>query len=392
MEQPASYKRWPALAAAVIMQTCLGGIYAWSVFVPPLSAAFGYTAGQTQLVFGLAIACFTITMVLAGRLLLRWGPRRTALLGSLLFACGHLLAAMSQGHYLLLLGGIGLLGGASLGFGYVAALAIGIQWFPRHKGLVTGVAVAGFGAGAIVLSTFTSFCLHRGWPVLDIIRAIGWSYGVLTALSALLLFTPPPAIDHRPHSATSASLLGDRVFRALVGGMFCGTFAGLLVIGNLKPIGLNGGLTATTAAMAISFFALGNAVGRISWGWISDRVGYVAIPFSLVFLCGTLGLLLGARFIALTFWTVAFLMGFGFGSCFVLYAAQTASRYGVSEVAKIYPLVFLAYGAAGLAGPPLGGHLFDLTRNYTWSILAGMVMLLLGAVWTWRVRHAARTD
>lgn len=380
-------KRRLVLPAVVLIQTCLGGIYAWSAFVPRLRSEHGFTSGQTQLVFGLTIAVFTLAMVLAGRLLVRWGPRCVGLLGGLLFICGYLVAAAAGGRFLQLLAGIGLIGGASIGFGYVAALTTGIQWFPKKRGLVTGISVAGFGGGAILLSSLAVRLMGAGWKVLDVLRAVGWGYGAAVCLGALLLFRPPSSPAKAARLGANGALGKDPVFRALVAGIFCGTFAGLLVIGNLKPIGLDGGLPLGAAALAIGFFAIGNAVGRITWGWISDRIGYVSIPLSLVFLAAAIAALLAARATAQTFSAAALLVGFGFGACFVLYAAQVAARFGSDEVPKIYPLVFLAYGVAGITGPPLGGHLHDLTASHLPAMAVSVALLLLGAGWTWRIRR-----
>jgi OFA family oxalate/formate antiporter-like MFS transporter len=377
-------KRLFVLPAVVLIQSCLGGLYAWSAFVPSLRADFGYTAGQTQLVFGLAIAAFTLAMVFAGRLLAAWGPRNVALLGGLLFACGHLTSSASAGQFVWLLAGSGLLGGAGIGFGYVAALTTGMQWFPSHKGLVAGVAVSGFGAGAIILSSLTTVLLRNGYTVMDIFQVIGLGYGTVVCLAAAFLFRPPFASGGRGHAALK-DVLKDHVFQALATGIFCGTFAGLLVIGSLKPIGMDGGSTSGTATAAISLFALGNASGRLAWGWLFDRFGYPVIPLSLVFLGVALALLLVVRFAPAAFSASAFLVGFGFGSCFVLYAAQVALRYGAEQVASVYPLVFLAHGVAGITGPPLGGFLYDCTRSYVWALVAGMAVLAFGAWLTFRV-------
>jgi OFA family oxalate/formate antiporter-like MFS transporter len=306
-------------------------------------------------------------------------------LGGLLFACGHLTASASAGQFAWLLAGSGLLGGAGIGFGYVAALTTGIQWFPKRRGLVTGVAVAGFGAGAIILSSLTTVLLHNGYKVLDILHVIGLGYGAVVCLAAVFLFRSPFAAGAGRGHVVAKDLLKDRVFRALATGIFCGTFAGLLVIGSLKSIGMDGGSTSGTATAAISFFALGNASGRLAWGWLFDRFGYPVIPFSLLFLGGTLALLLLVRFAPAAFSASAFLVGFGFGSCFVLYAAQVALSYGADQVASIYPLVFLAHGVAGITGPPLGGFLYDCTRGYAWALIAGIAVVAFGAWRTFRV-------
>ena len=376
-----------ALLGAVLIQTCQGGVYAWSAFVPSLNTDYGLSSSQTQFIFGLSFASFTVAMVFAGRLLFRWGPRRVAWMGGALFSGGYLISAASGGHYLILLGGFSLVAGAGIGFGYVAALATGIQWFPKHKGMVTGMAVGGFGVGAILLSALATRWLNHGWTVFEIFRAMGWLYGAAVSLGALLLFRPPTA-----HAGYGASLrlrkhlVKDPVFLALAVGMFCGTFAGLLIIGNLKPIGMAGGLPPDQAVWAISSFAVGNTFGRISWGWIWDRLGYKTIPISLLFLGLSLVILLPARLENVTFSVAALMVGFGFGASFVMYAAQVASHYGMAEVGRVYPLLFLAYGLSGMIGPATGGLLYDLTNGHAAALSVSVIVILAGAYWTWRAR------
>jgi len=137
--------RYLNLLASVLIQLCLGGIYAWSGFVPQLNASYGISVAQTQLVFGVSIAMFTGAMVWSARLVEHRGPRVVASIGGVLFGLGYLTASFSGGHFPVLLLGIGVLAGIGTGFGYSCLLPNCMRWFPDHKGLVTGVAVAGFG-------------------------------------------------------------------------------------------------------------------------------------------------------------------------------------------------------------------------------------------------------
>ena len=383
-------KRLFILPGVVLIQSCLGGLYAWSAFVPSLQADFGYTAAQTQLVFGMAVSAFTLSMVLGGRLLVPLGPRNVALAGGLLFACGHLTTAASDGAFLWICLGSGLLGGMGIGFGYVAALTTGIQWFPARRGLATGISVAGFGAGAIILSSLATALLRNGLTVLEVFGRVGVGYGAMVCLGSALLFRPALA-PARPRHLPLKALFRDGVFQTLATGIFCGTFAGLLVIGNLTCIGMDGGSTPETATLAISLFALGNVSGRLAWGWLFDRLGALAIPASLSFLGGALALMLVARSLPEAFPGAAFLVGFGFGACFVVYAAQVALRYGTDQVARVYPLVFLVQGLAGLTGPSLGGLLYDHTRSYAWALAVGILVLVFGFWRTFRLADSQET-
>src|SRR6056297_3235109 len=123
-------KKWIVLAASVVLQLVLGGVYAWSVLGDALETDHGLTKGQTGLIFGVTIAVFTIVMIPAGRLLKKFGPRKLAAFGSILFAAGYLLASFSRGQFPLLVVGIGVLTGAGIGAGYVCPLTVGMKWFP----------------------------------------------------------------------------------------------------------------------------------------------------------------------------------------------------------------------------------------------------------------------
>ncbi|MCX8038119.1 MAG: MFS transporter [Candidatus Sumerlaeia bacterium] len=377
-------QRYVVLAASVLIQLCLGSVYAWSTFVPALRASYGLSAGRAGLLFGVTIAVFTLTMVWAGRLQETYGPRRVAAVGGLCFGLGYLLASLSAGQFVLILLGIGLMAGAGIGLGYVCPLATCIKWFPEAKGLVTGIAVAGFGGGAILLSEVAEELLSQGWDVLMVFRGIGVVYGAVIVSAAQGLAVPEmPAAGRAGRRATGLrEALGERAFWYLAAGMFAGTFGGLLVIGNLKSIGLAAGLESAAAATAVSIFAAGNASGRILWGWVHDRIGRPAIPLSLALLGGGI-VALGFAGTSATVWTAAILVGFGFGACFVLYAAEVAALYGPHRVGLIYPGVFLAYGISGLAGPALAGWIYDAGGSYVPGIGIAAVLAFAAAAGTW---------
>ncbi len=378
-------RRIAVLSAIVLTQTCLGGVYAWSAFAAVLTTEHGLSMGRAQLVFGLAILTFTVVMVAAGQLLTRWGPRRVALMGAALFFSGHRLTAAADGRALWLFGGYGLCVGAGIGFGYVAALTSGVQWFPRRKGVVTGVAVAGFGLGGLLLASLAQHWTRGGWSFREVFNAIGWAYGAVLALSACMLFRPPCAIAPSRHTALDLRFLKSADFWRLAGGMFCGTFAGLLVIGLIKPMGLAAGLVPEDTTRAIGGLAAGNVAGRLAWGWLYDRFGHRTIPAALLVLCVAIGGVLTAGTSVAAFLAAGCLVGFGFGACFVLYAAHVASTQGVEHIGRLYPFLFLSYGIAGIAGPLLGGLLHDWTGSYSASLGMAALVAGLGAAQTWRM-------
>jgi OFA family oxalate/formate antiporter-like MFS transporter len=332
-------------------------------------------------------------MIPAGRALPRFGPRVVAGVAGVLFLCGRQVAAMSGGDFWLLWIGMGWLIGAAIGCGYVCALTLFAQWFPTRRGLATGVAVGAFGAGAILEATLAESLLQAGWNVLPIFGRIGLGYGLVIGAAALGLSAPSGQGSRTPFSTIPlGELLADRRFRLATLGIFAGTFAGLLVIGSLKSIGLSGSLSPTVCMIGVSLFAAGNACGRIAWGWISDRAGSRTIPISLLLLAGAVLLVYPARLAGALFLPTCVSVGFGYGACFVLYAAYVAREYGPSQVAGIYPLVFLAFGVSGIMGPMIGGWLFDVSGGHLVPILAAALVTLAGAAGTWCLLRPSTHD
>lgn len=370
--------RYVVLAASVAIQLCLGGVYAWSVFVTPLVSEYGFSTAQTQIVFGVVFAAFTVAMVFAGRLQEKRGPRLVATIGGLLFGCGYLLASISGGAFPLILLGVGVIGGVGIGFCYVCPLATCIRWFPQSKGFVTGLAVTGFGGGAVLLSLVAGALIERGSNVLEVFRVVGLVYGVVLVACAMLLRVPRDTFHRPQRSVPLRRILRQRRFWSLASGMFCGTFAGLMVVGSIKPIGVSTGLDPQQAGLAIAALAVGNAAGRVFWGIVHDRIGRSAIPLSLVVLCMAVVSLLPSASSGSTFALAAALTGFGFGACFVVYAAQVAAEYGSNAIGNVYPIIFLAYGFSGVLGPPAGGALFDKTGDYSASLVVAALITAFG--------------
>lgn len=369
--------RYFILLAAILIQASIGGIYAWSVFVPSLTSDFGMSTTQTQLVFGAHIAVFTLTMVWAGRLILRISPRIISSAGGLLFGCGYLLASSNRGDFLLMLLAIGLIAGIGTGCCYVSSLTMCAAWFPGRKGLATGFVVAGFAAGSIFLSWAGVTLMASAWGVFELFKGIGLGYSALIIVFASALRLPHD-MNERDSRPRDWHFLRERYFWGLCVGMSAGTFAGLLVIGNLTPLILSWGASPSLTTYAITSFALGNICGRIGGGWLVDRLQASAVWSSLGFLAMSIMASLVLPNSDMTTIVFATVIGMGFGACFVVYAALVGSRYGVKQVASIYPLLFLAYGLSGLSAPFLGGLLYDRTCSYTAGIITSLLIVVAG--------------
>ena len=303
----------------------------------------------------------------------------------------YILARFSNGSFLGLVGSIGILGGAGIGFGYVCPIAALIKWFPDKRGLITGLAVAGFGAGAWIFaqlasSLIVSVGLNATYFMLGIIFLVAVVFG------ALFLKNPPA--DWKPKGfkvktqAKKAAkeyswneIVKTKQFWLLWLMFMFGATAGLMVIGILKPFGVSSGLTAAIAGSAVGILALFNGAGRIIWGWLSDKLSRTNAMFLMFLLQGIMMLILvNMGSTALLLGAAAAFVGFNFGGNFALFPSATADFFGTKNIGVNYALVFTSYGVAGIVGPILGGRAFDLTGSYLYAFIPAGIACLIAAV------------
>ncbi len=393
---------------AVLIQLCLGAIYAWSVFTPSLVEA-GWSKAQTQMVFAAGLATFAVVMVLAGRVMPRFGPRKLAVAGGIVLGLGYVLAGqLGATSFPVVFWCVGLIGGAGIGLAYVVPIAVGMRWFPDKKGLITGLAVAGFGFGALLWVK-----LGGEWGRLLATQGLGGTftiYGVIFLIAVVIGglwmvyppegwlppgYVPPQAGQGGKHAVgfmdfTSGQMLRTPQFYMIFLTFAFGAGAGLMTIGLMKLFPQtaleSGGLSAEAAsavagtAMAV-FFSLANGIGRIAWGTISDKLGRKA---SITLMMASQGIVVIAfQWMAGTpalLYLGAALIGFNFGGNFALFPTITADTFGAKYVGQNYGWVFLAYGVGGIFGPILGGRLGDLGNFPVAFTICGVLVLVAAGI------------
>ncbi len=372
-------KRYRILIAAVLMQLCLGATYSWSVFVKPLRDLTGMPQGTVQLPFTLFYFAFPATMLFAGAILRRLGPRRSAMVGGLLFGTGWMVASLGSQNFLFVPLGIGLLAGVGVGFAYIVPIAVCTQWFPRQQGLVTGAAVAGFGAGAGTVS------IASGWVMNSYGITPFQTFGWLGLVFLLVVVTAGWSMEYAPgFTAKVQSPLGlrrilrERNFRRLYIGMVTGLAAGFAVNANLRELSPVPGLE--TGVLAVALFAVANALGRLVWGFLFDHMNSGA-AIRLNLLVQVLVLTVGLLIIFEQFWFLAFaaIAGFNYGGVLVLYASTTARLWGTEHVGEVYGFLFSANIVASPA-PVLAGYCMDAFGTFLPAVLGLAVLLVAGAI------------
>src|SRR3989449_4827228 len=281
-----SSNRWLIAAAGVVMQLALGAVYAWSVFRIPLTKTYGWTVSQVTLAFELAILMLGFASFAGGLWMKRSGPRRVAAIGGLGYGLGVILAGQAHGHLGLLYLTFGVLGGFGLGLCYIVPVATLIKWFPDKRGMITGLAVAGFGAGALVTAPIAQRLIPSvGLPAT--FGILGSAYLVAVLGSAFFMKNPPegyhppgwqPAPAQQTQSAARDLLLGEALrtwqWYALWAMLFLNTPAGISIISQAAPMAQEiAKSSAAKAAALVGIISIANAAGRFLWAWVSDFIG-----------------------------------------------------------------------------------------------------------------------
>ncbi|MCX5818602.1 MAG: OFA family MFS transporter [Deltaproteobacteria bacterium] len=405
MEGGKTFNRWLIVVGALLIQVSLGAIYIYSVFKPGLKARFpDWSNTDLALPSMLVLLFFGLATIFAGRIQDKIGPRYVAMTGAVMLGLGLLLASFSNSLFMFTLG-FGIIGGLGIGTAYVCPIATCVKWFPDKRGLISGLAVAGFGGGGLVFAPVAkSLILSVG--VMNTFLCLGGIFFVIVMIGAQFMINPPAGYcppGWTPPTATGApgcAIGVDYTWREMVKTSrfwllwityFAGCSAGFLIIMNTVNIWQSFSILSlvpqfptipkdtyldiltkgTTAVMAISVM---NALGRILWGKISDSIGRKNTLY-IMFLYG------GVVMLSLN-WLTSFPLflfgvmsvGFCFGGFLGVYPALTADYFGTKNMGVNYGCMFMAYGMAGLFGPWIAPKLMKVVQEVPFESLVASVV------------------
>jgi MFS transporter, OFA family, oxalate/formate antiporter len=372
-------QRYFILFSAVAMQLCLGATYSWSVFVTPLRDLTGLSQAGVQFPFTVFYFAFPLTAIFSGYVMRRLGPGRSAAIGGCVFGIGWMLASFGAHQFFLIVLGIGLLAGIGVGLAYVVPLAVLVQWFPNQKGLVTGIAVAGFGGGAALLSQISGYLIvTQGLTPYEVFGTFGCAFALITTGAGFALRFPGEASSQQVLLLPCRDIVARSEFRLLYVVMIVALAAGFSVNANMKELFPAGGIA--TGVMGVSLFAVANAVGRIVWGALFDRTSpLIALRTNLL----AQAVVLAASPLLLTseagFLTLAIAGGFNYGGVLVLYAATVTHVWGAANVGQVYGMLFSANIVAAPA-PMIAGLWYEARGEFVWFFVALAIVLIFSAV------------
>jgi OFA family oxalate/formate antiporter-like MFS transporter len=381
--------RWVIATAGVLMQIALGAVYAWSVFRIPLTKAFGWTIPQVTLTFTIAIFVLGFAAFAGGLWMRRAGPRTVALAAGSFYGLGVFLAGFTNGRLWWLYLSYGLLGGIGLGLGYIVPVATLVKWFPDRRGMITGIAVAGFGAGALVAAPIATRLIAEVGPLRTFV-IFGVVYFVAVMGAGLCMRNPPAGYSppgwappaNQQQRVAKAATLGEAVrawqWYGLWVLLFLNTSAGIAIISQAAPMAQEiARVSPESAARMVGIISIANGAGRFLWAWLSDFIGRRAIFLLMFPIQGLVFLVLPSveGFAAFTALACVILLCYGGG--FGTMPAFAADYFGAEHVGSIYGLMLTAWSVAGVLGPTLIAALRQSSGGYDGAlrVLAGLMLV-----------------
>ncbi|MGW5644574.1 OFA family MFS transporter [Saccharopolyspora sp. NPDC003752] len=411
---PRDWNRWLVPPAALAVHLSIGQVYAWSVFKPPLEDALGLSGTLSALPFQLAIVMLGLSAALGGTLVERRGPRWAMAVSATCFSAGFLLSSLgvSTGQYWLVVFGYGFVGGIGLGIGYISPVSTLIKWFPDRPGMATGIAIMGFGGGALIASPWSAQMLESfgsgssGIALTFLVH--GLAYAVFMSLGVLLVRVPPP--DWRPAgmperiagpmittaNVTARNAMRTPQFWLLWVVLCCNVTAGIGILEKASPmiVGFFAGSSTPVATGAaagfVALLSLTNMAGRFVWSSTSDIIGRKNVY--RLYLGGGVLLYLGIMLFGATgvpvFVLCAMLILSFYGGGFATVPAYLKDLFGGLQVGAIHGRLLTAWSVAGVLGPLIVNAIADVRKAagatgpdlYTTSLYIMIGLLVVGFV------------
>jgi MFS transporter, OFA family, oxalate/formate antiporter len=382
--------RWLIAGGGVLMQLALGAVYAWSVFRDPLIKNYGWSISEVTLTFSIAILVLGFAAFLGGLWMSRVGPRTVGIAAGICYGLGVALASLSAGRIWVLYITYGVLGGFGLGLGYIVPVATLVKWFPDRRGFITGLAVAGFGAGALVTAPLAATLIaHVG--VQQTLAILGMAYLIAVIAGASVMRNPPnrwvpqgwqPSLKKEAQRSAQEFTLQEALstwqWYTLWAILFLNVSAGISIISQAAPMAKEiSGVPPLAAAGMVGIISIANGAGRLAWAWLSDAIGRRNVFLIMFLLQACLFFLLPSQREFAILVTLCFIILSCYGGGFGTMPAFATDFFGSKWIGSIYGLMLTAWGFGGVFGPLMIARIREVTGSYTGALtIIGGVMLV----------------
>lgn len=397
MKTSSTKNRWLIALSAIGIHLSIGAAYAYSVYTNPLTETMGWTVSSVTMAFTIMMVLGGGSAALFGRFVERSGPKKSAMLAAVLFGLGQAGSgfAVSVDSLPLFLFTYGILSGFGLGIGYIAPVSTLVKWFPDHRGLATGMAVLGFGTGALITAPLAAWLMET-LNIPQTFYILGICYFTLMTLAAL--YIAPPQKGWLPEGmkravkagtekikldltqSTGKEAVNSKHFWMLWTMMLINTSAGIMMISVASPMAQQVvGLSAGAAATMVGIMGIFNGAGRLGWAAASDFISrpVVFILFFIIQLITFLTLPIITSVII--FQVLIFLVVSCYGGGFSNLPAFIADLFGTKELGAIHGYLLTTWSLGGLIGPTLVSQIYTRTGSYipVFYVFAGLISIAL---------------
>lgn len=403
---PVRMPRSGYVVIGLLMNLLLGTAYAWSVFKVALKDDFGASDFEALLPFAVAMATFSVGMVFAGRFVDRYGPRRVALLGTLVYGLGYVLSSLiawTPWPLATLTLTFGVVVGIGTGFAYNPAITTVVRWYPVRKGLASGIIVMGVGLSPVLTAPLADVLIHA-YDLPTAFLALGVLFlATLMPMAALLRFPPsdwrPPAEaaarakqEWRPAAEVNTrTMVRSPAFWTAWTLYVLGTAGGFMIIGNASSMILEVGATVALATAAVQVLAIFNSAGRPVFGRLCDAWAPPRTLLLMFFLLlGSMALLAASSSWEVRYVGIA-LTGIVFGGFLAVMPALNTLYFGERNAGANYGVLFTGFGAGSVVALFAGGWIHDAFGGYAPAFYAGMALSAFGLLLSLNVRPPKRT-
>lgn len=380
-------KKIIALIASFIINLCVGSIYAWSVFAGPLMEEYGWSASATALTFTIANGVGPITMIVAGKLQDKYGPKWVVFAGSFLFGGGMFASGFVSSVHMMY-ATYGLCMGFGLGTIYSCTIANTVKLFPEKKGLIAGAATCVYGLATVVAAPLAQYLISI-YGVSAAFKTLGIAYFIIVAVCSQFLIKADlgeledGGADDSKEMNWNQMLATPKFYVLLVMLLF-GATSGLMIVSQASTIAQElVQVTPAVAAAGVSIIAIANAAGRIIWGKISDKAGRYRVLF-VMFILLIIAMSMLTRVNAGQwgmFLALVMVVGFCFGGFMGIFPALTAESFGIRNNGVNYGFMFIGFAVGGYVGPKLATALKITDMGmYSMAFVIAAVMAAAGAV------------
>jgi MFS family permease len=420
----AGYSKWLIPPAALCVHLSIGQVYAFSVFKTSLVERFDSSQTAVAWIFSIAIVMLGLSAAVLGTWVERVGPRMAMVTAASCWGSGFLIGSLgiAIGSLPVLYLGYGVIGGIGLGIGYISPVSTLIKWFPDRPGLATGMAIMGFGGGALIaspLSTKLMSVFDSGFDPADTTSVasssalsstfltLGVVYLVFMLVGAALVRVPPghgeddsvvPQPGRNGALVTAARAIRTPQFFFLWVVLFCNVTAGIGILEQAAPMiqdffrgsGGESSVSAAEAAGFVGMLSLANMAGRFVWSSLSDVIGrrltymmYLGVGAALYVVLATLGTQSTAVFVIIACVIISY-----YGGGFATVPAYLKDAFGTLEVGAIHGRLLTAWAAAGVVGPLIVNGFLDaagepgslVAGDYYPALITMTVLLVVGFV------------